>query len=76
MYLDARRHGALTGKILQLIPNRLIGQSGRSTLFTKRVLNSTLDIFFGQHPSCGRIELTDVSGANIDFAGVSEGSSK
>ena len=65
--------GALTGKILQLVPNRLIVQSWRSTEFAKRDLDSTLILSFWKDPGGGRIELTHVNVADSDFAGVSEG---
>jgi uncharacterized protein YndB with AHSA1/START domain len=68
--------GALTGTILQVIPNRLIVQSWRSTEFAKRDLDSTLILSFWKHPRGGRIELTHVNVADSDFAGVSEGWSK
>jgi uncharacterized protein YndB with AHSA1/START domain len=68
--------GALTGKILQLVPNRLIVQSWRSTHFGKRDLDSTLILAFSAQGAGARIELTHVNVADCDFAGVSEGWSK
>ena len=68
--------GALTGKILQIVPSRLIVQSWRSTQFAKRDLDSTLILAFWPDPAGGRIELTHVNVADADFAGVSEGWSK
>jgi uncharacterized protein YndB with AHSA1/START domain len=68
--------GALTGTILQLVPNRLIVQSWRSTEFAKRDLDSTLVLSFWRDSGGGRIELTHVNVADSDFAGVSEGWSK
>jgi uncharacterized protein YndB with AHSA1/START domain len=68
--------GALTGKILQLVPNRLIVQSWRSTAFGKRDLDSTLILAFFPRKDGARIELTHVNVADGDFAGVSEGWSK
>ena len=65
--------GALTGKILQVVPNRLIVQSWRSTEFGKRDLDSTLILTFRTHGRAGRIELTHVNVAERDFGGVSEG---
>ena len=38
--------GALSGTILQLVPNRLIVQSWRSTQFGKRDIDSTLVLSF------------------------------
>ncbi len=68
--------GALTGTILQLVPNRLIVQSWRSTHFGKRDLDSTLVLSFWPDPGGGRIELTHVNVADSDFAGVSDGWSR
>jgi uncharacterized protein YndB with AHSA1/START domain len=68
--------GALTGTILQIVPNRLIVQSWRSTQFAKRDLDSTLILSFWSDPAGGRIELSHVNVADSDFAGVSEGWSR
>jgi uncharacterized protein YndB with AHSA1/START domain len=68
--------GALSGKILHLVPNRLIVQSWRSTGFAKRDLDSTLILAFQPQKTGARIELTHVNVADGDFAGVSEGWSK
>ena len=68
--------GALTGKILQVVPNRLIVQSWRSTEFGKRDLDSTLILTFRTNGRAGRIELTHVNVAERDFGGVSEGWAK
>jgi len=68
--------GALSGTILQVVPNRLIVQSWRSTEFGKRDLDSTLVLSFWPEKGGGRIELTHVNVADTDFAGVSEGWSK
>lgn len=65
--------GALSGIILQLVPNRLIVQSWRSTHFGKRDVDSTLILSFWPEKGGGRIELTHVNVADRDFAGVSEG---
>ena len=65
--------GALSGEILQLVPNRLIVQSWRSSEFGKRDIDSTLVLSFWPDPGGGRIELTHVNVADTDFAGVSEG---
>ncbi len=69
-------HGALSGTILQLVPNRLIVQSWRSTQFGRRDMDSTLVLAFSPAKGGGRIELTHVNVADGDFAGVSEGWSK
>ena len=64
---------ALSGTILQLVPNRLIVQSWRSTHFGRRDPDSTLVLSFYKVEGGGRIELTHVNVADVDFAGVSEG---
>ena len=68
--------GALSGTILQVVPNKLIVQSWRSTHFPKSEIDSTLILSFWPDPAGGRIELTHVNVADSDFAGVSEGWSK
>jgi uncharacterized protein YndB with AHSA1/START domain len=68
--------GALTGTILQVVPNRLIVQSWRSTNFYRGDLDSTLILSFWSDSGGGRVELTHVNVADTDFAGVSEGWSK
>jgi uncharacterized protein YndB with AHSA1/START domain len=68
--------GALSGTILQIVPNRLIVQSWRSTQFGKRDLDSTLVLSFWAEGKGARIELAHVNIAESDFAGVSEGWSK
>jgi uncharacterized protein YndB with AHSA1/START domain len=65
--------GALSGRILHLVPNRLIVQSWRSTEFSRRDLDSTLVLSFWPEKGGARIELTHVNVADSDFAGVSEG---
>ncbi|HLQ13982.1 MAG TPA: SRPBCC domain-containing protein [Steroidobacteraceae bacterium] len=65
--------GALSGRILHLVPNRLIVQSWRSTEFSRRDLDSTLVLSFWPEKGGARIELTHVNVADRDFAGVSEG---
>ncbi len=98
MYLDPKRHaaitgapvtiaaragakfeafdGALRGTILQVVANRLIVQSWRSTHFGRGDLDSTLILSFWPEKGGGRIELMHVNVADVDFAGVSEGWSK
>lgn len=68
--------GALSGTILQLVPNRLIVQSWRSTQFAKADIDSTLVLSFWAQGRGARIELTHVNVADSDFASVSEGWSK
>jgi uncharacterized protein YndB with AHSA1/START domain len=68
--------GALSGTILQVVPNRLIVQSWRSTHFAKQDIDSTLVLSFWPKGRGAQIELTHVNIADSDFAGVSEGWSK
>jgi uncharacterized protein YndB with AHSA1/START domain len=68
--------GAISGTILQVVPNRLIVQSWRSREFARRDLDSTLVLAFWPDKDGGRIELTHANVADSDFAGVSEGWSK
>jgi uncharacterized protein YndB with AHSA1/START domain len=68
--------GALSGTVLQVVANRLIVQSWRSTQFARKELDSTLILTFWPHKDGARIELTHVNIADSDFAGVSEGWSK
>jgi activator of HSP90 ATPase len=68
--------GALSGTILQLVPNRLIVQSWRSVKFPRRDLDSTLVLAFCPGEAGTRIDLTQVNVADADYAGVSEGWSK
>ena len=68
--------GALSGSILQVVPNRLIVQSWRSTNFGKRDMDSTLVLAFLPRGIGGRIELIHGNVAERDFGGVSEGWAK
>jgi uncharacterized protein YndB with AHSA1/START domain len=68
--------GALSGTILQVVPNRLIVQAWRSTNFGKRDIDSTLVLRFLPRGKGARIELTQVNVAERDFGGVTEGWSK
>src|SRR5437879_11012812 len=61
--------GALTGTILQVVPNRLIVQSWRSTEFAKRDIDSTLILSFWPDGSGGRIHATHVHVPAASFAG-------
>jgi uncharacterized protein YndB with AHSA1/START domain len=68
--------GAISGTILQVVPNRLIVQAWRSTNFGKQDIDSTLVLRFLPRGKGGRIELTHVNVAERDFGGVTEGWSK
>jgi len=68
--------GAISGTILQVVPNRLIVQSWRSIEFHRNDLDSTLVLSFWPEEDGGRIELTHTNIADSDFTGASEGWSK
>ncbi|HEV7432076.1 MAG TPA: SRPBCC domain-containing protein [Steroidobacteraceae bacterium] len=68
--------GALRGTVLQVIANRLVVQSWRSTHFGKRDVDSTLVLTFLPHRKGGRIMLTHVNVAERDYGGVSDGWAK
>jgi len=65
--------GALSGRILHLVPKRLIVQSWRANHWSLEDLDSTLVLTFWPDEGGGRIELVHVNVADHDFAGVSEG---
>lgn len=65
--------GTLSGRILHLVPGRLIVQSWRASQWRKPDLDSTLILSFHAAKGGGRIELTQVDVPDHDFAGVSEG---
>lgn len=65
--------GALTGKILQVVPKRLIVQAWRSPHWGSDDVDSTLILTFHAEKDGGRIDLTHVGVVDADFAGVSHG---
>ena len=65
--------GALTGRILQLVPKRLIVQSWRASHWNRDDLDSILILSFHAEGRGGRIELVHVNVPEHDLAGVSEG---
>ncbi len=65
--------GALHGRILQVVPKRLIVQSWRASHWKARDIDSTLILTFWPQWRNARIELVHVNVADHDFAGVSEG---
>jgi uncharacterized protein YndB with AHSA1/START domain len=65
--------GALQGKILQVVPKRLIVQSWRAAHWKDSDLDSTLILSFWPEKRGARIELIHVNVADHDFAGVSQG---
>jgi len=64
---------ALTGRILHLVPKRLIVQSWRASHWSVEDLDSTLVLTFYPDEEGGRIELVHANVADHDFAGVSQG---
>jgi activator of HSP90 ATPase len=65
--------GTLSGRILHLVPRRLIVQAWRSSHWRKSDVDSTLILSFYAEKGGARIELTHVDVPEHDFAGVSEG---
>jgi activator of HSP90 ATPase len=64
---------ALSGRILHLVPKRLIVQSWRASHWSTEDLDSTLVLAFYPDEGGARIELVHVNVADHDFAGVSQG---
>jgi uncharacterized protein YndB with AHSA1/START domain len=65
--------GALSGRILHLVPKRLIVQSWRASHWDQEDLDSTLILSFWPEEEGARIELVHANIADPDFAGVSQG---
>jgi activator of HSP90 ATPase len=65
--------GALSGRMLQTIPGRLIVQAWRSRAFRKGDADSTLILRFTPKGRSGRIDLVHVNVPNHDYRGVSKG---
>lgn len=66
--------GALTGRMLQTVPGRLIVQAWRSTAFHKGDHDSTLILrFLPAGRNRGRIELVHANVPSHDFRGVNQG---
>jgi activator of HSP90 ATPase len=65
--------GALSGRILQLVPKRLIVQTWRASHWNRDDLDSILILSFHAEGRAGRIELVHVNVPEHDLAGVSEG---
>jgi activator of HSP90 ATPase len=65
--------GALAGKILHLVPKRLIVQAWRASHWSPEDLDSTLILTFWPDEAGARIELVQVNVADHDLAGVSQG---
>ena len=95
MYLNSRRHaaitghkvvigarpgakfrafnGALSGRMLQTVPGRLIVQAWRSTAFHKGDADSTLILRFTPKGRSGRIDLVHVNVPDHYYHGVNKG---
>lgn len=65
--------GALTGRMLQTVPGRLIVQAWRSTAFRKGDADSTLILRFSGKGRRGRIDLVHVNVPDHDYRGVNQG---
>jgi activator of HSP90 ATPase len=65
--------GMLTGRMLHILPKRLIVQAWRSCNWPADAMDSTLVISFWPECEGGRIELVHVNVPESDFAGVSHG---
>jgi activator of HSP90 ATPase len=65
--------GALSGRILQTVPGKLIVQAWRSTAFRKGDVDSTLILRFTPKGKSGRIDLTHVNVPAHDYRGVNNG---
>jgi activator of HSP90 ATPase len=65
--------GALSGRMLQTVPGRLIVQSWRSTAFRKGDADSTLILRFTPKGRSGRIDLMHVNVPDHDCRGVTRG---
>jgi activator of HSP90 ATPase len=65
--------GALTGRILQTVPGRLIVQAWRSKAFHKGDADSTLVLRFTASGKKGRIDLMHVNVPDHDYRGVNAG---
>jgi uncharacterized protein YndB with AHSA1/START domain len=65
--------GALQGRILQVVPKRLIVQSWRAAHWKAGDLDSTLILTFWKERRGARIELVHINVADHDYSGVSEG---
>jgi len=66
-------NGALSGRNLQIVPNRLIVQAWRSVHFKRSDLDSILILEFSKAPGGGRIDLVHVNVPPQDHKGVKSG---
>lgn len=66
-------NGVLSGRILTVVPKRMVVQTWRSNHWRADDLDSILVLTFYDDPAGGRIELIHVNVADHDYDGVSEG---
>ena len=65
--------GMLSGKNLNVVPNRLIVQAWRASHWKKSDMDWILILTFSQAPGGGRIDLVHVGVPQHDHKGVSQG---
>ena len=65
--------GAIMGKLLHIVPKRLIVQSWRASHWKAKDIDSTLVLTFSPKGKQGRIELVHVNVADHDYEGVNNG---
>ena len=65
--------GSITGRVLQLVPKRLIVQTWRAEDWRKNDVDSTLILSFHADPRGGRIDLVQVNVPNRHAASISDG---
>ena len=68
--------GALRGKNLLIVPNKIIVQAWRSSAFKKSDADSILVLTFSKMPSGTRVDLVHVNVPEQDHQGVTEGWAK
>ncbi len=66
-------NGALSGRVLHVVPHRLIVQSWRASHWNPHDLDSILVLSFWPAGAAGRIELVHANVADHDLGGVTEG---
>ena len=66
-------NGALSGRVLHVVPHRLIVQSWRASHWSPHDLDSILVLSFRPAGPAGRIELVHANVADHDLGGVTEG---
>lgn len=66
-------NGMITGRILMVVPKRLIVQAWRASHWKETELDSILVLVFELMPTGGRIRITHVNVPDHDHQGVTEG---